>query len=73
MIHRVVDIDSAKEPGKTMSEVKGEVEFRNIDFEYPSRPWSLVLSKFNLKVMGLARLLGWLQKWIRKINGNKFA
>nr|TKR97719.1 hypothetical protein D5086_0000210140 [Populus alba] len=51
MIHRVVDIVSAKEPGKTMSEVKGEVEFRNIDFEYPSRPGSLVLSKFNLKVM----------------------
>ncbi|KAG6769390.1 hypothetical protein POTOM_025021 [Populus tomentosa] len=51
MIHRVVDIDSAKELGKTMSEVKGEVEFRNIDFEYPSRPGSLVLSKFNLKVM----------------------
>jgi ATP-binding cassette subfamily B (MDR/TAP) protein 1 len=46
-----VDIDSAKELGKTMSEVKGEVEFRNIDFEYPSRPGSLVLSKFNLKVM----------------------
>jgi len=51
MIHRVVDIDSAKELGKTISEVKGEVEFRNIDFEYPSRPGSLVLSKFNLKVM----------------------
>ncbi|KAJ6913020.1 ABC transporter B family member 15 [Populus alba x Populus x berolinensis] len=59
MIHRVVDIDSAKEPGKTMSEVKGEVEFRNIDFEYPSRPGSLVLSKFNLKVMA-CQTVGWL-------------
>ncbi|KAJ6742034.1 ATP-BINDING CASSETTE SUB-FAMILY B [Salix viminalis] len=51
MIHKVVDIDSAKELGNSMSEVKGEVEFRNIEFEYPSRPGSLVLSRFNLKVM----------------------
>jgi len=51
MIHRVPEIDSADEQGKTISDVKGEVEFRDIDFEYPSRPGSLVLNKFNLRVM----------------------
>eukprot|EP00258_Populus_trichocarpa_P042678 XP_024458697.1 ABC transporter B family member 15 [Populus trichocarpa] len=51
MIHRVPGIDSADEQGKTISDVKGEVEFRDIEFEYPSRPGSLVLNKFNLKVM----------------------
>ncbi|KAJ6407997.1 hypothetical protein OIU84_011332 [Salix udensis] len=51
MIHRVPGIDSADEQGKTISDVKGEVDFRDIEFEYPSRPGSLVLNKFNLKVM----------------------
>ncbi|KAF9662955.1 hypothetical protein SADUNF_Sadunf18G0108000 [Salix dunnii] len=51
MIHRVPEINSADEHGKAISDVKGEVEFRDIDFEYPSRPGSLVLNKFNLKVM----------------------
>ncbi|KAI5557616.1 hypothetical protein BDE02_18G116000 [Populus trichocarpa] len=51
MIHRVPEIDSADEQGKTISDVKGEVEFRDIDFEYPSRPGILVLNKFNLRVM----------------------
>ncbi|CAK7345688.1 unnamed protein product [Dovyalis caffra] len=51
MIHRVPGINSSDEQGKTISDVKGEVEFRDIDFEYPSRPGSLVLNKFNLKVM----------------------
>jgi ATP-binding cassette subfamily B (MDR/TAP) protein 1 len=51
MIYRVPENDPADERGKTMSDVKGEVEFRDIDFEYPSRPGSLVLIKFNLKVM----------------------
>lgn len=51
MIHRVPEIDPADEKGDKMNNVKGEVEFREVDFEYPSRPGSLVLSKFNLKVM----------------------
>lgn len=31
--------------------MKADLAFNNIDFAYPSRPGSLVLSKFNLRVM----------------------
>ncbi|KAK9277914.1 hypothetical protein L1049_027471 [Liquidambar formosana] len=51
MIQRVPNIDSADEQGQTMSDVNGELEFKDIDFAYPSRPENLVLRKFNLKVM----------------------
>ncbi|KAK2974677.1 hypothetical protein RJ640_030285 [Escallonia rubra] len=51
MIERVPSIDSTDKEGKTIVEVKGELEFKNIDFAYPSRPLSLVLRKFNLRVM----------------------
>lgn len=50
MIHRVPNIDSANQQGKTELDVKGELEFRDIDFAYPSRPQNLVLRKFNLRV-----------------------
>ncbi|XP_024972070.1 putative multidrug resistance protein [Cynara cardunculus var. scolymus] len=50
MIDRIPAIDSADQQGTTISAVKGELEFKDVDFAYPSRPESLVLRKFNLKV-----------------------
>ncbi|GMP33970.1 hypothetical protein CsSME_00007054 [Camellia sinensis var. sinensis] len=50
MIERVPNIDSADQQGKIMSDAKGELEFKDIDFVYPSRPESKVLQNFNLKV-----------------------
>ncbi|KAK3221254.1 hypothetical protein Dsin_008279 [Dipteronia sinensis] len=51
MIHRVPNIDSADQQGITVLNVKGELEFKDIDFAYPSRPENLVLRKFSLRVM----------------------
>lgn len=51
LIHRVPSIDSENQQGEIIADVKGELQFNNIDFAYPSRPDSLVLKKFNLKVM----------------------
>ncbi|KAI8020547.1 ABC transporter B family member 17 [Camellia lanceoleosa] len=50
MIERVPNIDSADQQGKIMSDVKGELEFKDIYFVYPSRPESKVLQNFNLRV-----------------------
>ncbi|XP_031271000.1 putative multidrug resistance protein [Pistacia vera] len=50
MIKRVPKIDSADQQGKTVSNFKGDLEFKDIDFAYPSRIESLVLKKFNLRV-----------------------
>lgn len=50
MIERVPTIDSEDQQGTTISPVKGDLEFKEVDFAYPSRPESLVLKKFNLKV-----------------------
>ncbi|XP_077228538.1 putative multidrug resistance protein [Tasmannia lanceolata] len=51
MIERVPSINSDDQHGKIMEEVKGELEFKDVDFAYPSRPGSTILRKFNLKVM----------------------
>ncbi|KAJ9554607.1 hypothetical protein OSB04_018652 [Centaurea solstitialis] len=36
--------------GKTITSVRGEIEFRGVDFSYPSRPDTPILQKLNLKV-----------------------
>ncbi|KAF6157538.1 hypothetical protein GIB67_004476 [Kingdonia uniflora] len=51
MIDRVPSIDPDGQQGKTMKIVRGELEFKDIDFAYPSRPESIVLKKFSLRVI----------------------
>ncbi|PWZ22799.1 putative multidrug resistance protein [Zea mays] len=50
MIRRVPKIDSESAAGEELPNVAGEVEFRNVDFCYPSRPESPVLVDFSLRV-----------------------
>ena len=50
MIQRVPKIDSESGAGEELANVAGEVEFRNVDFCYPSRPESPVLANFSLRV-----------------------
>ncbi|XP_024991058.1 putative multidrug resistance protein [Cynara cardunculus var. scolymus] len=50
MISRVPLIDSDNWTGKTIASVRGDIEFRGVDFSYPSRPDTPILQKLNLKV-----------------------
>ncbi|KAI4333814.1 hypothetical protein L6164_018575 [Bauhinia variegata] len=50
MIDRVPSIDSEDRKGKALSHVRGEVQFQDIYFCYPSRPDTLILQGFNLMI-----------------------
>jgi ATP-binding cassette subfamily B (MDR/TAP) protein 1 len=50
VIRRVPKIDSASDAGDELANVAGEVEFKNVDFSYPSRPESPIFSSFSLRV-----------------------
>ncbi|PUZ76060.1 hypothetical protein GQ55_1G260600 [Panicum hallii var. hallii] len=50
MIRRVPKIDSESAAGEELANVAGEVEFKHVDFCYPSRPGSPVLANFSLRV-----------------------
>ncbi|XP_024987433.1 ABC transporter B family member 15-like isoform X2 [Cynara cardunculus var. scolymus] len=50
MIKRVPEIDSDSMEGEILQEVSGEVEFKNVNFAYPSRPESVIFKAFNFKV-----------------------
>ncbi|KAM7464693.1 hypothetical protein LguiA_032814 [Lonicera macranthoides] len=50
MISRKSEIDSEDKKGKVLSYVRGDIEFKDIYFAYPSRPDSLVLQGLNLKL-----------------------
>nr|CAG8573010.1 5899_t:CDS:10 [Entrophospora candida] len=52
IIDRVPKIDSSADKGKKFakSEFKGFIEFKNINFSYPSRPDVQVLKDFNLTI-----------------------
>ncbi|KAL6634545.1 hypothetical protein ACP70R_027216 [Stipagrostis hirtigluma subsp. patula] len=50
VIRRVPKIDSGSDAGEELASVAGEVEFKNVDFCYPSRPDSPVLVNFSLRV-----------------------
>ncbi|KAL6888381.1 hypothetical protein ACP4OV_009407 [Aristida adscensionis] len=49
-IQRVPKIDSESNTGRELANVVGEVEFKNVEFCYPSRPESPVFVSFNLRV-----------------------
>ncbi|KAJ9169431.1 hypothetical protein P3X46_017631 [Hevea brasiliensis] len=50
MIDQIPVIDSEDEKGRTLSYLRGEIEFKEVDFSYPSRPDTPILQGFNLKV-----------------------
>jgi len=50
VIRRVPKIDSGSDAGEELTSFAGQVEFRNVQFCYPSRPESPVLVDCNLHV-----------------------
>ncbi|CAO2046139.1 unnamed protein product [Urochloa humidicola] len=50
VIRRVPKIDSESDAGVELDDVAGELEFRNVEFRYPSRQQSPVLVNFSLRV-----------------------
>ncbi|KAI3779479.1 hypothetical protein L2E82_09200 [Cichorium intybus] len=50
MISRVPRIDSRNHKGKTIPSVMGRIEFRNVEFSYPSRPDTPILQGLDLKI-----------------------
>ncbi|CAL5396950.1 unnamed protein product [Camellia sinensis] len=49
-INRIPEIDGEVLKGLVLDKIRGEVEFEHVKFTYPSRPDSIVLKDFNLKV-----------------------
>ncbi|GJS52695.1 ABC transporter family protein [Tanacetum coccineum] len=50
VIKRVPEIDSDNMDGEILQDVSGEVEFKGVNFSYPSRPETVIFKDFNLKV-----------------------
>lgn len=49
VINRVPKIDSENTQGEILESVSGEVEFKHVEFCYPSRPETKIFQDFNLK------------------------
>lgn len=49
-INRTPEINTYDTNGTKLENLQGEVEFQNIKFTYPSRPESIVLDNFSLKI-----------------------
>lgn len=52
LINRIPLINGQSESGKTLQQqdVRGNIEFRNVEFTYPTRPDSKVLQGLNLHI-----------------------
>ncbi|KAH7856974.1 hypothetical protein Vadar_007449 [Vaccinium darrowii] len=50
MIDQVSHVHIEDEKGETLDQVRGDIEFKEIDFSYPSRPDTMILQEFNLIV-----------------------
>ncbi|KAG5535026.1 hypothetical protein RHGRI_022961 [Rhododendron griersonianum] len=50
LIKRVPKIDSDNMDGQILESILGEVEFKNVEFAYPSRPDTPIFQNFNLKI-----------------------
>lgn len=49
-IDRIPEIDSEDTKGLILEKIQGDLEFEHVKFTYPSRPDSVILKDFNLKV-----------------------
>ena len=47
IINRVPDIDSRSETGKNLDRIEGRIEFKDVNFRYPSRLDQQVLNNFS--------------------------
>ncbi|KAH7667278.1 Xenobiotic-transporting ATPase protein [Dioscorea alata] len=83
VVNRVPKIDSESNEGEILQSITGEVEFKDIKFAYPSRPETIVLNEFNLKVpagktlalvgssgSGKSTVISLLQRFYDPINGS---
>ncbi|CAN0880096.1 ABC transporter B family member 15 [Linum grandiflorum] len=50
VMERVPKIDVQNMEGETLEDMRGEVEFRNVEFAYPSRPANIIFKSFSLTV-----------------------
>ncbi|XP_040289639.1 ATP-dependent translocase ABCB1-like [Bufo bufo] len=50
LVDRIPDIDIYSEEGQTLKQMEGNLEFKNIQFVYPTRPNVQILQGLNLKV-----------------------
>lgn len=50
IIDRPSEIDAMSTAGETPTQCKGEIEIRDLEFHYPSRPEAPILQKTNLKL-----------------------
>ncbi|XP_021755311.1 ABC transporter B family member 13-like [Chenopodium quinoa] len=50
ILKRKIAIDSDDPKSTKVTEIRGDIEFRNVSFKYPTRPEILVLNDFSLKV-----------------------
>ncbi|KAH6821526.1 ABC transporter family protein [Perilla frutescens var. hirtella] len=50
MINRVPDIDAEDDNGKVLATVRGQIEFREVHFSYPSRKDETVLEGLSLRI-----------------------
>ncbi|EHA8588560.1 ABC transporter B family member 2 [Cocos nucifera] len=50
MIKRQAVVKASSNTGKTLPSVDGHIQFCNVSFSYPSRPFALVLDEFNLDI-----------------------
>ncbi|XAR51802.1 Xenobiotic-transporting ATPase [Bertholletia excelsa] len=50
VIKRIPKIDADNIEGQILENVSGAVEFKHVEFAYPSRPENIVLKDFNLKI-----------------------
>jgi ATP-binding cassette subfamily B (MDR/TAP) protein 1 len=68
--------------GQTLTKVRGDLTFRNVNFRYPSRPKALVLNDLNLDVIagqsvalvgssgsGKSTIVGLVEKWYEPESG----
>jgi len=50
IIDRVPEIDAYDSGGRMLSTVRGRIEFKDVEFTYPSRPEAIILYNLNLTI-----------------------
>ncbi|KDO82143.1 hypothetical protein CISIN_1g047171mg [Citrus sinensis] len=70
MIDRVPVINSEDEIGKTLAYLRGEIEFKDVDFSYPTRPDTPTIGLVGSSGSGKSTVISLLERFYDPVKGN---
>ncbi|KAL1218704.1 ABC transporter B family member 14 [Cardamine amara subsp. amara] len=71
VLHRKTEIPPDQPGSRLVTRIKGDIEFRNVSFAYPTRPEIAVFQNLSLRILAREKSCGRRTRWFGKEHGDR--